>query len=271
MKKLMFAAAVAAISTVGFSDVVSSSVVGYQNKALTGNGKFDFCVNTFRTVGKEIATMSLGDISASATWQAGSDELKTLTQGGGISASYTYVNASEAAEWGCEQGWYLTSDVNDDEADLSVLCKNDVSLPMTKGVLLSVGLSSTTLVYAGEVLSADQPIALTGNGKFDFTGNISPTDLTLGDITANASWQAGSDELKTLTLGGGISASYTYVNASEAAEWGCAPGWFLTADVNDDEADLSVLNKNDVSLPAGQAVLVSVGLSTTTITVPTAL
>ena len=271
MKKLMLAAAVAALSTVGFSDVVSSSVVGYQNKSLTGGLRYDFCVSTFKAVGKEIRSMTLGDISASASWQAGTDELKTLTLGGGILAAYTYVNATEASEWGCEQGWYLTSDVNDDEADLSVLCKNSVTLPMTQGVLLSVSDSSTTIVYAGEVLDEDQPISLTGGLRYDFTGNISPTDITLGDVTASATWQAGTDELKTLTLGGGILEAYTYVNSSEAAEWGCTPGWYLTSDVNDDEADLSTLNKNSVSLPAGQAVLVSVSSSATTITIPAAL
>ena len=59
MKKLMFAAAVAAISTVTLADgIVSSSVVGYQNKGLSADYAFNLTVATFKTVGKDMALRS---------------------------------------------------------------------------------------------------------------------------------------------------------------------------------------------------------------------
>ena len=61
MKKLMFAAAVAALSTATFADgIVSSSVVGYHNKALKGNAAFNLTVGIFKVVGKEMFAMTDG-------------------------------------------------------------------------------------------------------------------------------------------------------------------------------------------------------------------
>ena len=272
IKKVM--AVVASLAAgVGMADVVSSSVVGYQQKELKGAAAYNLTVATFKTVGKDASAMTLGDISASADWGTGSDEIKTLKANGAVDKAYTFVNATDAADWGCPAGWYYTADVqNDAIADLTPYCKNTDLLPLGNGLLVLVGSSATTLTYAGEVLTADQPIALKGAAAYNITGNVTPVDMTLGDITANANWGTGSDELRTLKANGAVDKAYTFVNATDATDWGCPAGWYYTADVqNDAIADLTPYCKNSVSVAAGEAFIVLVGSSATTITIPAVL
>ena len=260
-------------ATVGLCELASANVVGYQNKELKGNSAFNLTVATFKTVGKSANEMTLGDITASSDWITGGDEIKTLLANGAVDKAYTFVGAADAADWHCPLGWYLTVDVNDDTIeDLTPCCKNNDPLPLGNGLLVLVASAETTLTYVGEVLSADQPIALKGNSAFNITGNISPVDITLGDITASSDWIAGGDEIKTLLANGAVDKAYTFVGAADAADWHCPVGWYLTADVNDDSIeDLTPCCKNDVSVKAGEAFIVLVASAETTITIPSAL
>ena len=248
-------------------------VVGYQAKALTGSYAYNLSVATFKAAGKDADKMILGDIAASADWVTGSDEVKTLLANGAVDKAYSYVGAKDAADWGCPAGWYLTADVKDDSiGDLTPYCKNNDPLPLGNGLLVLVGSSSTTLTYAGEVLSADQPIALKSSYAYNITGNVSPVDISLGDITASDDWMTGSDELKTLKANGAVDQAYTFVSAKDAADWGCPAGWYLTADVKDDLIeDLTSYCKNAIPVRAGEAFVVLVGTASTTITIPSAL
>ena len=219
--------------------------------------------------------MILGDIAASADWITGNDEVKTLLPNGAVDKAYTYISAETAAEAGCPAGWYLTADVNDEaKADkIGDYCKNSDPLPLGNGLLVLVGSASTTLTYAGEVLAADQPIALKSSYAYNITGNVSPVDITLGDITASDDWITGNDELKTLLPNGAVDKAYTYISAETAAEAGCPAGWYLTADVNDEsKADkIGDYCKNAIPVKAGEAFVVLVGTASTTITIPSAL
>ena len=269
----MFAAAVAAISTATLAadSTVSSSVVGYQNKALKGNAAFNLTVATFKVVGKDASAMTLGDIKPSADWMGGSDEILILSNNGAVSARYTYMNAADATAWGFTEGWYFTDDYNDSSLDLTELNKNSTLLPLGNGVVVLAGLPTTTVTYAGEVLAEDQPITLKGNAAFNVTGNISPADITLGDIVPSAGWMGGSDEILLLSDNGAVAARYTFMNAADAASWGFTPGWYFTDDYNDSSLDLTELNKNSTQVKAGEGFVVLVGLPTTTITIPSAL
>ena len=251
------------------------SIVGYQQKSLKGDAAYNLTVATFKVVGKEAKAMTLGDITASADWGTGSDEIKTLLANGAVDKAYTYITPDIAAEVGCPVGWYYTSDVND-ESKLETIgnyCRNSDPLPLGDGLLVLVGSASTTLTYAGEVLTIDQPITLKGDAAYNITGNVTPVNITLGDITASADWGTGSDELKTLLANGAVDKAYTYITPDIAAEAGCIPGWYYTADVND-ESKLETIGdycKNSTPVAAGEAFLVLVGSSATQITVPTAL
>ena len=72
------------------------SVVGYQNKSLKQDYAFNLSVGTFLPVGKTAEQMTLGDIKPSADWMGGSDEILILADNGGVSARYTYMNATDA-------------------------------------------------------------------------------------------------------------------------------------------------------------------------------
>ena len=251
------------------------NVVGYQNKELKGGAAYNLAVATFKAADKDADKMILGDIAASADWMTGQDEVKTLLANGAVDKAYTYVGKDLAAEANCTPGWYLTEDVNDESKleTLSAYCKNSDPLPLGNGLLVLVGSASTTLIYAGEVLAADQPIALKGGAEYNITGNVSPVDITLGDITVSDDWMAGQDELKTLKANGAVDQAYTYVGKDLAAEANCTPGWYLTEDVNDESKleTLSAYCKNAIPVKAGEAFVVLVGTASTTITIPSAL
>ena len=127
------------------------------------------------------------------------------------------------------------------------------------------------MTYAGEVISADQQIALKADYAFNVTGNISPADITLGDIIPSSDWMGGSDEILLLSDNGAVASRYTYMNATDAAKWGFTTGWYLTDEYNDSSVDLTNLNKNATVIKAGAGFVALVGLGTTTITIPSAL
>ena len=259
----------------GTAAIQSQNIVGYKEKSLAGGAAYNLTVNTFKAAGKDADKMVLGDIAASSDWMAGQDEVQTLLANGAVDKSYTYIGKELAAEVGCTIGWYLTDDVNDEGKleSLSTYCKNNDPLPLGNGLLVLVGSASTTLTYAGEVIAADQPIALQGGAAYNITGNISPVDIILGDITASEDWMAGQDELQTLLANGAVDQSYTYIGEALAVEVGCVAGWYLTDDVNDEEKleTLSNYSKNAIPVKAGEAFIVLVGSATTTITIPSAL
>ena len=96
--------------------------------------------------------------------------------------------------------------------------------------------------------------------------------MILGDIAASADWMSGSDEVMTLKANGATDKAYTYVNATEAAGFGCPAGWYLTSDFNNDSIeDLTPYCKNAIPVEAGEAFIVLVGSASTTLTIPSAL
>ena len=274
MKKLMCAVAAATVC-VAFAEstVQAPEVVGYINKGLKGAAAFNLSVNPFQTVGVAKDQMKLGDFGATDDWTGGNDEIKTLKANGAVDQAYTWLKPSDAKDWGCPAGWYLTKDYNDATIlDLTPYCKNDTILKMGEGLVVLVGKSSTKLIYSGEVLREDQPIALKGAAAFNITGNISPTQITLGDIIGSNDWTGGNDELKTLKANGAVDQAYTYLKPSDAKDWGCPAGWYLTKDYNDGSImDLTPYCKNATEVAEGEAFIVLVGKSSTTITIPSAL
>ena len=117
-------------AAVGFGDITSQNVVGYQNKELKGNAAYNLSVATFKAVDKDSDKMVLGDIAAN----------------GAVDKAYSYVGATDAAEWGCPAGWYLTADLNDDSIeDLTPLCKNAIPVKAGEAFIVLVGTATTTI------------------------------------------------------------------------------------------------------------------------------
>ena len=96
--KKMLAVGAAVVGTVAMADVISSSVVGYQQKDTVSG--FNFVIPTFKAVNS--GSIHIQDIKiANATdW---SDSIQVLDEGGATIQQYIYASAAES---GAEaDGW----------------------------------------------------------------------------------------------------------------------------------------------------------------------
>ena len=265
MKKLMFTAAVAAgLAAFG---IESANTVGYQEKELT-LGNNDFVIQTFLPMDKTVATTKLGDIKVTDDWDPGSDFIATLQSSGDLDTGYTYLIAEYAeALGGTVAGWYLVDEVNDGDVSVSGL-QDNVVLPYAQG-FLAYNNTGAKLLFAGEVVAGDTELATTlGNNAF--SGNASPVDITLADLTVSDDWDPGSDFIATLQSSGDLDTGYTYLIAEYAeALGGTVAGWYLVDEVNDGDVSVSGI-QNDVVISAGQAFLIYQNTGAT-ISLPSAL
>ena len=260
MKKLMFAAAVAFCGTV--FGLESANVVGYQNKEMA-TANFNYECATFQAVGKARDAQTLGDIKASEGFSY--SEIQFLTSGGAnayvdhpqlgrVIQSYTYWSDPDWTESGVA-GWYLYDDED------GAYPMNDIVIPLGQAYCVSVAGSEVgeTLNYAGEV--PNSAVALTfDHANFNYVGNCTPADITLGDIVASEDFSYS--EIQFLTSGGAnayvdhpqlgrVIQSYTYWSDPDWTEAGVA-GWYLY----DDEDGAYPMN--DINIKAGQGFCVSV-------------
>ena len=120
MKKLMIAAALAAFCGAVQADGISSAnTVGYRQKALNN---FQFVGSTFTGVGGS-ETMTYGDLKTNCDltgelgtgWQAMSDAVVELDEGGSFIRRVVFVPAYIAGEYSAEAGWYEEDAVAIDE------------------------------------------------------------------------------------------------------------------------------------------------------------
>ncbi len=219
--------------------VESANIVGYQD--FTGTGSFNFTVATFLPVGTDGSTMTLGNIVGNDNFKAGSDYINLFTSSGDFITDATYSNPTDAARWGIDPGWYSIDDYND-EAENNL---NNTSIPYGMGIAFCPVSSGAGLKYVGEVKQAAN--TLPAPGTFNLVGNTSPVDITLGDITGNDSFKAGSDYINLFTNTGDFITDATYSNPTDAARWGIDPGWYSIDDYNDEAEN----NLNNTSIPAG--------------------
>lgn len=150
------------------------------------------CLNTFQGVGNE--AMTLGDIKANSfndedgdydVWDwtgftPFNDFIQTMNTIGKFTGQFTYAPAGYAG--GTEAGWYEFSDTG------CTAVSNSVVIPFTHGFYLNTGDGAgglaPELTFAGQV-KADATIIPVANSMM-LTGNASPADITLGQITANS-------------------------------------------------------------------------------------
>ena len=221
------------------AQVQSENIVGFQD--FTGTGSFNLTAATFVPVGTDGSAMTLGDIVGNAAFKAGSDYINLYTSQGMFITDATYSNPADAAYWQIDPGWYSRDDYNDEA--LNNL--NNTALPYGAGLAFCPVSSGAGLKYVGEVKQADN--TLPAPGSFNLVGNTSPVDITLGDITGNASFKAGSDYINLYTSQGMFITDATYSNPTDAAYWQIDPGWYSRDDYNDEALN----NLNNTSLPAG--------------------
>jgi hypothetical protein len=118
------------------------------------------------------------------------------------------------------------------------------------------------LTFSGAVKDAVTEIPV---GGFTITANVTPVDLTLGDIKPNANWIEMTDTIQTFTPAGKADVAYMYVTKETAEAYSVTPGWY---DLLDDMAEHPM---NDVSIPAGYGFVAASGASGATLTLPNPL
>ena len=117
-KKIMATFAVAGIAAVAGADIVSSSVVGYQNKAINNEaaGGYTWIMSTMPTVGADLDALTLS--SWKVTPPDGglvsefSVNVVTFDTAGQIAGSYVYLDEVQCGMFGVEPGWYTADSVS---------------------------------------------------------------------------------------------------------------------------------------------------------------
>ena len=274
------------MATVGLS-IESANVVGYQNENM--GSKRSIFLNTFTSV--DGSTMTLGDISANSfddsegeaydvfDWTGFvpfSDFIQTMNTSGKFTGKFTYVPDGYVNE--NTAGWYAYADTS------CVTPASNTTLSFTHGFVLVTGDGNgglaPSLTFAGQVKADDTVVPVASSSML--SGNCSPVNITLGNITANSfddsegeeydvfDWTGFvpfSDFIQVMSDAGKFIGKYTYVPAGYKN--GNVAGWY---EYTDTEFTTCV---NSTTIKAGQAFVVVAGDGNgglaPTITIPSAL
>ena len=245
-------------------------MVGYQNLTLGYN--YNYAVNTFVTVGKTKAEMTLGDIGVNENITYFGTVIQLLLDNGAtatveveglgeVDAMFTYADESVGAP---EAGWYLSDDGGFEYP------QNGRVIPLGQGYCVDCGDSEAALVFAGAVSREDTEVELSYN--YNYTGNCSPKDITFGDLTGENLTYFGTviqlllDNGATATVEieglGEVDAMFTYADESVGAP---EAGWYLSDDGGFEYP------QNSRILQAGQGLLVDCGDTDAKLIIPAAL
>lgn len=208
-------------------------------------------------IGIAADAIKLSNIGVSAEWDAAEgDCVAKLLPSGASSAEYTYLNQDYSdALGGTGPGWYLLSEVDAGDVSESGI-QDNVSLPFAEG-FLAFNNTGATLTFAGEVASGDTELQTTlGNNAF--SGNVSPVDIKIGDLTVSEEWDAAEGDCIAILLPSGASAAeYTYLNEDYSdALGGTGPGWYLLSEVDAGDVSESGCQNTTVTIAAGQGFLI---------------
>ncbi len=266
MKKLMFAAAVAAAG--GLMAIESANVVGYNQNTLT-DGSLNWICNSFKAIDGRLWTLAdliPGETFSASTLQfaTGTGATKQFTLGNGdtVEGFFEYWREDEIDPdtlpdgASAVAGWYLW-----DEAGEKIYLMNSIQIP-EGGCFAVQGLdgAGTTIGGAGQVDPEDTDCELT-DGVLNWFGNCSPVDLTLGDLAVNANFSAstlqfvtgtGATKQFTLTNGDTVEGFFEYwredeIDPDTLPDGATAvAGWYVW-----DEAGEKIYLMNSLPLPAG--------------------
>ena len=224
--------------------------------------------------------MKLGDIKPTGTTWDGS-VLFFLNQYGGtkkfndpnlgndVKMRFYYLNAKEAEEYSLTEGWY-----QEDDTDSEYLM-NNVAIPYGQAIMFDAKDSGATLGFAGEVKNGTTLNMVLG--QFNFTGNVTPTDLKLGDFTCkNTTWDGsvvfflnqygGTKKFDDADLGKDVKMRFYYLNPTEAAEYSLDPGWY-----QEDDTDSEYPMNLKIDVPAGAGFMFDAKDAGAQLVVPTVL
>ena len=286
MKKVMFATALAAFCGAVLADSIESqNTVGYQTAGLA-RGEFNYRVATFLPTDKAPDEMTLGDlnfqnlkVSGIQILQDGGETLVLdeteyplieLDPGDELYAQFDYIPASTAGANG--EGWYLSQDGD------YAYNMNDWVVPFGQQYVVDCGDKNMSVTDAGEVAAEDLEFDVE-RGTFNYFGNCSPVEITLGDLTFQnlkvSGLQILQDGGETLVLdeteyplieldpGDELYAQFDYIPAATAGANGA--GWYLSQDGD------YAYNMNDWVIESGAGFVIDCGDKNMTVIIPSAL
>ena len=232
--KKMLAVGAAVVGTVAMADIISSSVVGYQQKDTVSG--FNFVIPTFKAVNSGLIHIQDIKIANATDW---SDSIQVLDEGGATIQQYFYASAAES---GYEaDGW-----LSEDGGSLA-----DVTFAPGQSILIDTA-DVAVLTFAGQVSTEDTVIETVPG--FNFVGNNTPVAINIQDIKiVNATdW---SDSIQVLDEGGATVQQYFYASAAESGYE--ADGW-----LSEDGGSLAVID-----LEPGHGILIDTA-DVATVTIP---
>ena len=276
--------------TVSFAELASQNVVGYATKDVGYNGDGQgtaLVLNPFLHV-QNGESLTLGDFVVNQAWdgdlwdctgfQPNIDNIQILDANGKFIGKFTYYcqdKINEDLGIAATAGWYAM-----DDTELTD-CKNSYSIPYGSGVVVLCGNGNgvmPTITCSGSVKDSATPIPLTPT---TITGNVTPSEITLGAFVVNQTWDSdvwesfgflpAIDTLQTMNSAGQFNGKYTYYCQEKIDEdlgITATAGWYAFSDT----ALQSPMNSK--TLAAGEAVVFVVGNGngvTPTITVPSAI
>ena len=204
MKKLMFAAAVAAMGTaVMAAGIESANIVGYAQSGLqTG---FTMATPQFLNIGSD--EMPLQSIFPTGEDTSDNVYIQTLTAGGLTLNSYSWN------DWAYDEPCW----VNDDYEKIE-----GVTFAAGQGLWVQATSLNQGIQSAGQV--GEEDVTVTLKAGFTATGNPFPMPMNLQDIVVEGNDTSDNVYIQTLTAGGLTLNSYSW------NDWACdEPCW-----VNDD-------------------------------------
>ena len=226
--------------------------MGYQQKDVT-DGVYNFMTATFD---KLSGTYTLGDIGVNSDFVYSTlsflDEnaaTKSFTiDGFAVDQFYYYFAADlDGTAFEGQPGWYF---VDDDAGDLH--SANSIPVPYGSTFYIEGQEDGAQIVFAGSVSDTDIPVDVE-DGVYNFMGNCTPVNLTLGDITVNDAFVYSTlsflDEnaaTKSFTIDGfTVDQFFYYFEADlDGTAFEGQPGWYF---VDDDAGDLHSANSIPVN------------------------
>ena len=239
MKKLIMGVAAIAASAAMASGIVSSSVVGYQQKTVNSEaaGGYTWALTTMPAVGVGLDALTLGSWQvtppAGGLWSEVSVYVNTFDTAGQIAGAYVYLDEVQSVTFGVEPGWYTYESVSawaPESAD-------DVVVPFGTGVQIGSDCGAT-VTFSGEVIGEAKSFDINDEaaGGYTWTGNCSPVDLTLADFAitppSGGLWSEVSVYVNTFDTAGQIAGAYVYLDEVQCATFGVEPGWYTYESVS---------------------------------------
>jgi hypothetical protein len=214
MKKLMFAAAVAAGLVAIGDGLESSNTVGYQGKDVAVN--LSNQMPTFEAVGSEGTDIAnLQPLDEDGEPLSGEITIQFYNAFGFLAENYTWWKGEDVDE-GMDDGWF----------------DDDMEEPKTRALAFGEGFKIYTtyeggkLMYAGEGKTAEVAIPIPVN--LSSLGNVRPIDIDLSDLVPvdeNGDPVSGEITVQFYNEFGFLAENYTWWKGEDVDE-GMDDGWF---------------------------------------------